>query len=256
MRKNNGWMGMGLAAIGLFAVSAQAATITYLGGDAATGPDWNTASVAKPAAFDPNADNKYGSDGYNLSYRTGTTDNATLRYVISLPAYIASVTHVVGVGTWGSSSSGYPLVDDPTGADANTGLRLRSNTANLEQDYLVITLAQNADFVMGVTSTQGRWVDVFSTGRLRQTVGGSADTGLVDLVSTPVDPVTNPSSKALYDFFRINGSAGDVLIFSAKHDFSGFQAGTFGVTFEAIPEPASLGLMALGGLMMVRGRGR
>lgn len=254
-------MCMGLAVVGMLgwgiAAATQAATITYLGGDATSNANWYTASVVKPDAFDPNDDNKYGSDGYHVSYMTAN-NNATLEYVVSLPAYIASVANGAHITTtWGSSTSGYPLVDKPTGPDDNTGLRLSANTANLERDYLVITLSQNADFIMGVTSTQGRWVDVFSTGRLRQTVGGSADTGLVDLASTPVDPVTNPASLALYDFFRINGSAGDVFVFSAKHNFAGFQAGTFGVTFEAIPEPATLGLMALGGMMMAfRGRGR
>ncbi|MHB1155431.1 MAG: PEP-CTERM sorting domain-containing protein [Phycisphaerales bacterium] len=246
-----------LAAMGMvlgIASAVPAATITYLGQDQSTVPSWRDSTVAKPAALiggtngsgDPNGDKVYGSDGYYVLVGSTTPTS-------SLPSYISGVTEAAGLSKF--SSSNYASINDPTVVgglpNKNAGLWYK-NVGSAEQDFLTITLAGDSTFIMGVIgSTWGAGSGDnynFNRLRVRQTVGGSADSTLL----TVAFAIKNP----YYDFFQISGVAGDQFTVSAQRTPATLGVSMTGITFEAVPEPATLGLMALGGLMMVRGRGR
>ena len=225
-----------------FAGAAKAATITYLGGDSTTQGQWYNSAVAKSAVFDPNGDNKYGSDGYNMSYRgVASGGGAAMRYEIDLPAYIASATDASGLTYWGAGV--YPKINDPTGPDDYIGMRQIDGGS--ETDMLIITIAQDASFVLGVLSADDEFLTVLEEARLRQTSGGIADTGLVSLVGPP-----DTNSNAIYEnFFSISANAGDIFVLSGRHSGSD-HSGIVGVTFEVVPEPASLALLVISGMVV------
>ena len=234
---------------------AQAATITYLGQDQTTVAGWRNTTVTKPAALlggtagvgDPNGDKVYGSDGYYVRYAPGAT---TL--VSSLPGYISGVADA-GTGHYGDGS--YGLINDPTvvgGLPSKPAGIFYYNSGNVEYDFLTLTLAADNTFVMGVIG--GTWgpdghLYNFNRLRVRQVVGGAADSTL-----QTVALLTTPS----YDFFQISGVAGDQFTLSAEHvTGTSYGVSISGITFEAvsIPEPASIALLAVGGvLMLFRGR--
>ncbi len=85
--------------------------------DTSTGPDWRTAAVAKPAAYDPNDDDVYGSDGYYVAFWSGIGYGITVQQ--SMPDFISSVTPklpgVFGVG-------GYADLNDPSAGTQPTNL--------------------------------------------------------------------------------------------------------------------------------------
>ncbi|MHB1158621.1 MAG: PEP-CTERM sorting domain-containing protein [Phycisphaerales bacterium] len=245
-----------LATVSLTGVG-HAGTITYLGQDQSTLPSWRDSTVAKPAALtggtngsgDPNGDNVYGSDGYHVYVVQAVAPNLTTP-TSSLPSYISGVAQASGLATWSDSS--YGMINDPTvvgGLPSKRAVVLYKNVPT-EQDFLTITLAADSTFVMGVVG--GTWGgptnDIYNFNRLRvrQVVGGAADSTLLTVAFLKATPY--------YDFFRISGVAGDQFTVSAQRTPSATGVSLTGLSFEAIPEPASLGMLALGGLMIAARR--
>jgi hypothetical protein len=212
-------------------------TITYLGQDTSTLANWRTAATAKPAAFDPNGDDVYGSDGYHVAFWTGTS-GPSIAVQSTLPGYVGSVVPTLS-SVYGAG--GYEAINDPSAAVQPTnnfaGLWHQSVGTN-EHDLFDITLTEDAFFVLGVisdTHDQQNGYNLDSI-RARQTTGGTADTGLLS--------ISRGARLAYYEFFEISGVAGDVFTISGRNSTGGSVTVT-GVTFEQIPEPSTL-VMLLG----------
>jgi hypothetical protein len=222
-----------LAVVGLvlaLAPAAQAATITYLGSDETTHDAWrSTSGATKPAAFDPNGDNAYGSDGYYTF-----TDPAGVVSDLSI-SYIDSVTYA------GSAYSGDPYadIDDPTAtiagtvADVNAGVfHSFSGTA------FTFKLAEDSHFVLTII-LGGSWDQNRPTGlSLTQTAGGGSST--VAATAFPTSSAADPYAD--YVFFEIDGSANDEFaIVPTGTPINGEAFG--GMAFEEIHPPAGTVIM-------------
>jgi hypothetical protein len=227
-----------MLAAATFVGSASAATITYVGGqsnvealtnDPAVG--WRNASTAKPLDID--GDNVVGTDGYDFAGNSA---------VQSLPAYVASV-----VNSGGHNDKNRGLVDDPTdpsGADIGTGWNGNGGQTIVFQgsDLAATTLRLAVLY-------DSTWSLAYGTQTLTltQTVGGS------DSVTTPVLTLAGDGLDIV--FFDLTGiQDGDTFrVHSNKVSISWSQI--TGVAFDTpIPEPASLALIGLGGLVIARRR--
>lgn len=216
------------------ASNSLAATITSIGSDTTTGADWRDPTVAKPIAFDPNGDNIYGSDGYFMGTYPGNNgfDTTILQ---STPSYLSALSTVYSLPKTNTyySSSAYSFFDDPTSTGEVRGTLFYTNEA-----HFTFTLGQATDFVLAVlVGTNGS--DSPSSVTINQTVGGSA-------TATFNFSGNNPVSE--YVFFDISASSGDVFEVVKA---GGNQDGITGVGFEVIPEPASLVLVGMGGLLIL-----
>lgn len=217
----------------LFLVSqvAGAATIVGAGSDLTTGGAWRTSGVAKP--LDGDGTNIYGSDGYLL----------TTSPVGSLPSYVLSIGNL-GLDYYQGQNAGYSFVDNPTAAGSiRTGVWYQNSGNGVEDNLLLFTLSQNANFRLGVLVDTSGQMDISpSSLRLRQTVGGSANSGLI---------ASNLGADLVADwyFFDVTGISGDQFVLSRVNWYNGgaqaFSNGVAGVTFDSIPEPATMGLMGL-----------
>ena len=223
-----------LAALAM-AGTTYAATITSLGADLTTGADWRTATTAKSSTFDPNGDDIYGSDGYRIGYSAlGAANTAGELSMVQTPSYVSSLSSVLPF----FASNTYVDIDNPMAAgDINGGLYY-GNGAKFN-----FTVSQATEFVLTVLIGQNTGGPVPTSISVNQTVGGAA---------TATNNSFGNSAAADYIFFNIDAAAGDkfeVRIVSSN------TAGITGVGFEIVPEPASLALLSLGGLM-VAGRRR
>jgi hypothetical protein len=120
------------ALLGALTVTANAATITFLGNDTTTGANWRTTTTTKPDAFDPNDDNAYGNDGYLVGY--GTSATATVSSYKQTPSYLSSLTYNISTPYY--THSPYFDYDNPTQpigtsvSDINSGTWYKSGTGN------------------------------------------------------------------------------------------------------------------------------
>ena len=228
------------------AAVVQGATVTYLGQDTSTRPDWRTATVAKPRAYDPNADHVYGSDGYYVAFWSGSGSGITVQQ--SIPDYLSSVTPDLP-STYGSG--GYAWLNDPSAPTqpTNAAAGLWHTGTTIETDLFDFTLASDVSFVLGVIyDTHDQQVNYNLTEiRVRQW-NGSGDSG--------VQSIASASRIPYYQFFAISGVAGDTFIVSGK-GAAGHVTVT-GLTFERVPEPSTFALATLGllGLGLVGWRRR
>jgi hypothetical protein len=234
------------------APAAQAATISFLGSDITTLDEWRSTSGITPtktAAFDPNGDNVYGNDGHYVIM--DDDDLGTSSVFVSTVSSISYITSVTNHGTpfnRNDSPTDYPGVDDPTltvgttVANVNAGVTfLGSPSADPIMDFV---LATDSNFVLTVV-LGGNTDNKPSALSVTRTVGGS---------TTDAAIVPAAASLVQYLFFEIDGLSGDefdIVITGSSN------VGIGGVAFEqAIPEPSSFALAALGLLGLVGFRRR
>jgi len=234
-----------LATVALSVGSAQAAVITSLGVDADTDAEWRTTTTVKPTAFDPNGDNIYGNDGYYFGYSDlgAANDNIEAGNIKqSNPTYISSITPSGNFFV----SDAYVNFDDPAAtpgaavADVNGALYYNSGTK------FSFTVSEATEFVLTVVigSNPGS--------------GGPTGISVVQTAGSGSGSATNNSLPTAvlgeYAFFNIDAAAGDSFNVNITASSS---TGITGIAFEDtfIPEPASLALLGLGGLL-IAGRNR
>ena len=246
-----------LAAIS--AGSALATTIDYLGTDSTTGAAWRSTGVDKTAAYDPNHDNVYGSDGYYVLYgpNPDSPDNygswgSVALLMQSLPTYIDSVTEGFPRSSewntvWGVSA----VMDDPSqpigssvAALAKSGVWQGTSGPGpgpTTSTFFTIKLNEASTFVLTtIVGTQSN--ALFNATAV--TVTGS------DLVTKTADVSSYPTYNTDYVFFKLSGNAGDTFTVSMAGPsgaWTGF-ATTSGIAFEAVssPEPSSTVMVLTG----------
>lgn len=216
--------------------AASATTISFAGSDLTTGGAWRTSSVSK--TLDADGNNIYGSDGYFLATSPGGA-------VLSSPSFVTGFLNLGQSFYNGAAASPqYSLIDNPTAAGTRMTGVWYQNSANLtEDDLLRFTLSQNASFRLGVLVDTSGQVDVSpSSLRLRQTAGGTANSGL---------QTSNLAANLVADwyFFDVSGTSGDQFVLSGINWYNGgaaqFSNGVAGLTFDtlSVPEPGTLGMM-------------
>ncbi|MBL7134093.1 MAG: PEP-CTERM sorting domain-containing protein [Phycisphaerae bacterium] len=218
------------------ASSANATTITYLDQDTSTGANWRTNTTLKAPALDPNGDNAYGSDGYYML-------TVTSAIVISTPSYIVEDPTHNGL-KWANAG---PSFDDPTqsiGAavsNVNAGLIYNPGASPI----VSFSVDEAASFVLTIVlagSTAGHRPTALS---VTQVVGGAA--------TDSADSLSSIASTPAYLFFLVDAQAGDAFNVVTSGTS---QHGISGVAFEAVPEPATMSLLAIGGLGVLLKRRR
>ncbi len=241
------------------AATADAATVTSVGaqlnvgapnadGSPGSAAGWRTASVTK--TLDIDGDDIYGSLGYVLFNphafaAAGTGQGSPLANVNqSLPSYLS----VAATGATLSFSGNYTTIDDPAnpaGAPLWSGIAYTTGvSAGSEIGLFNVTFAAgtpaNTTFRLGIFVDNIAPVDGSPFG-LRVT-GASGDSGLVN--KAQATQVNN------YYFFDLdNVVAGDTFSIITRRSGSGTGAvGIGGLTFDAIPEPATALLLLLGAL--------
>jgi hypothetical protein len=221
---------MACAVVGLVvAQSAFGSSIAYVDIDTTTQAGWRSTDVAK--SLDVDGDNAYGTDGWMTANAVSDPSYATLALINGEPdgyynAYM-----------WVDQA----LTPAPTVADE------RANPYYVWQGPLVadlgqITMTANRSFrvaLLGDIRADGdnRWLT--TAFRIHQTTGGSADSGV-----HPFGPWTQVGQWMLFD---ITGVSGDVFMIEATAG-TGTEADLVRVGFDTIPEPATLALLALGGI--------
>jgi len=231
-----------VAMIVVAAGAAQAATVTFAGADVTTNDAWRTTDLAK--ALDTDGDNVYGTQGYGLF------GSATY----SSPPVYATFANLQPDSLW---ESHFQHLDDPT----QTGLAPVPDTTSSglwgdwygegdlgEKDILSITVTAAGSFRVGfITDNCDQEVMSPSDIRLRQTVGGSADSGLISAAD-------DRDLDVDYYFFDVIGAqVDDVFVVSGVAFAGNKHNGLAGITFDAagggdIPEPATIAILGMGAL--------
>lgn len=189
------------------------------------GETWRSMNIKKPAVFDPDGDNAYGSDGYYCTFRTDNVSGASPLFS-SLPSYIASVSKEPSP-LLVIASTGYSVLDCPTNALSADVANMRPtgmfyyNSAGY-QKFFTVTLAKRSDFLLSVL------VDVstsYTPDKIKVVGPGSTVSEITGLTENLVPDVA---------FFRITGNAGDAFVVWM---YDAVRPGTAGLGFEAIPPP-------------------
>lgn len=242
----------GVLAFASLASTSYAASIAYLGSDTTNSGNtenknagWDDPTYAKPGGFDPNGDNRYGSDGYQL-YLSINHGDKNIEEVATLPDWIQSVEKKANVHTWSAHifpkmnrPGTSPLVSVPAGI-------LNQQLAGTGKDIFVITLAQDKTFVLGVPLPDQRWASAANILRLS---GAGADSGEqpIAVISPYLDSggtnTDNTQTQWMnYAFFHVSGKAGDTFTLRASHSQTtpkAIGAAVSGLTFEAVPTAAA-----------------
>lgn len=246
LNKNLRWRraaGVALVLAGtLSAFNGNASRLSFAGADLTTGGAWRTRTVVK--LLDADHDNIYGTDGYVVVTSPGGD-------LARNPAY-ASATRLATYTFYSGDQTTpqYVAIDNPAGGSMFTGIWMSTGTADLEEQPLAqITITAAASFRLGVLVDQADYPDLSPKSlRLRQTQGGTVDTGLVDSYS-------EPNLDGDWYFFDIReAQPGDTFVLSGTNLRAGgpFQDGNGigGLTFDSITLRAALELQLYAGLMI------
>jgi EGF domain-containing protein/growth factor-like EGF protein len=209
---------------------AAAATIAFAGSDYTTHAQWRNASVLKLLDLDGN--NIYGTDGWRMfggntvkpyqapSYATVAQAPGTVIYSSKPVCRVP--------GSADSSNELFVCMNDPglsNGASCQTGTVYTS--ANGESDFITITVTVAKSFRIGEIQDIHDWRAISPIGvRLRQTVGGSANSGLISAAS---DRNLNGD---MYLFDVTNAKVGDVFVLSGLRSGGHPSNGVWGVFFD------------------------
>ncbi|MGB0716663.1 MAG: PEP-CTERM sorting domain-containing protein [Phycisphaerae bacterium] len=231
--------------LALLAGSANAATVTTLGTQADM-TDWRTSSVAK--TYDPDGDNILGTDGYYLFGAAGentTGVNNANGDLSGLPSYLGVSSGLT------SAQFAYASIDNPVDgspADIVSGTTSGKNFSE--------TLIATITFSSGVPS------DLVMT-LMNDNTNGDPTAGFDIRASDGTTVLATVSSLARNDTpdwhsFNLSGiTDGDELqVWGLADGVSNTTRTTLlgGVTFDVVPEPGSLALLAVGGLLIARRR--
>lgn len=143
-----------LAASSLLGASSLSATVTPVGVDSTTGPNWRTAANLEP-------DNEYGTAGYVIfglneadSVYTANFDvsDANPANAYNLPAEISISTSDVNIGMW-SGNGNFGTMEDPGNGNTLTSAPVLANTGGTKQ--FTITRAANGAFRITIIVASG-----------------------------------------------------------------------------------------------------
>ena len=251
--------------VGLFALSApagigQAATITFDGSvEGAEVTDWRSTGTAKTGDID--GDDIYGSSigavqWSVIGFNQQSEGSSTLGWAFIPP-------NEGGVNSDGNDQqTDFADIDDASEpvsanvADTDASIRLDGFTFELTgtaSDYAGKTV--RVSVMHDLLDAGGQARDTFKGLQIQQTVGGSGDSGPVSVRGGAAgDGVPE------FYFFDITGaSPGDQFDVLGLDDVDGssINRGYVGpVAFDVIPEPGSMALLGLGGLLTLRRRAR
>ncbi|MDA7507750.1 hypothetical protein OAL53_02460 [Akkermansiaceae bacterium] len=143
-----------LAASSLLGASSLSATVTPVGVDSTTGPNWRTAANLEP-------DNEYGTAGYvifglneadsvyNANFDVSDANPAN---AYNLPAEISISTSDVNIGMW-SGNGNFGTMEDPGNGNTLTSAPVLANTGGTKQ--FTITRAANGAFRITIIVASG-----------------------------------------------------------------------------------------------------
>jgi hypothetical protein len=258
-----------IAASVLF-VSAQpwsrAAIISYIGEAANVG-------AAATTTYDANGYDLYATTPVGTNTRTydpGDGPFGTGTRLTQLPSFVSSITAPAN----NASASGYifyATIDNPAGGQVEAGLTFAiASTPGVQNDVVSINLGSNVPTVfdigflvnisgIDVLNPSGVAADYPDDIRLRQ-ANGTGDSGLITTSKATAD-----FGAADVYFFQVSGAAsGDTLTFSAIQNSQNVGDGNYhtdlaGVLFpsaDSVPEPASVGALAIFGCGLLTRRRR
>ena len=188
--------------------------------DLTTGGRWRTASVTKSADVDGN--NVYGSDGYGMYGLNGVE-------TVVNPSY-ATITRNPSLSFF-PGNGGYRSIDDPNNPGAAqklSGVIFNAPGGSNPTTFFTVTFTQARTVRMGIVVDNADFATISPTTlRLRQTAGGTRDTGFL----TAGTPASRDRSVDYY-FFDITANAGDAYEVSGNNDPAFGSNGIAGVFFD------------------------
>lgn len=255
-----------ILALGLTSAGARASVmVTAVGVDTTTQAGWRTTTVVKPFAINNGGvglQNVYGKDGYltmattladysgdhavnGLSAAEAITGNAAttaagMSALSSLPSWVTIA--AVGTGWNWYNNWNAMLFDDPTlppgtsVADLSAGNSYKSAG---DGDFFTLTFGANAPGKIRIG-----FVDIWHP--ISMTLSGASSTAT---------QVEGDAGALRYVFFDVQDAAGQTLTLSLDVS-SQNNYGMSAFTFDVIPEPSSVALLGLGGLLLWRRRSR
>jgi hypothetical protein len=223
-----------------------------------------TTSVDK--SLDVNGDDQYGTDGY-LIFGGETVDNGgdwdnvndADMYALSAPSFVDSFSIVDSATVIRNNASEVPM-DDPdaavNGDDFNYAGYLMNNTSSDTQTMLTfdVNTESTVTFRLGILAGNESNTNLDPDGLVLSFEDGTT-ASITDLETlSGLDPTTGIGMV----FFDITLDAGTIGTFTVSAIEGAANPTIAGLTFDVIPEPATLGMLGLAGaaLFFVRRRFR
>jgi hypothetical protein len=244
--------GIAVASFSLMAVGAStshAAVITAEPVDTTTQANWVTAGYAADgyALFNtsPNTSSPYTGDGFFGDPLASNHANATT--LLDQPTSIGLTISSIAGDNFGGY--GYPNIQDPTNPTSQVQAGLagyNGNTSGQSYDLFALTAGSS---VSAITPIRVVVISIGTAASYTLTETTGAVTGLLTETSTIADATVSPFS---YYIFDITGAAnGDVYTLSAVSNGNTLISG---LGFSTVPEPASLGIISVAALGLLKRR--